>query len=183
MRSTASPRGTTIVIRDLETLDAKQFHELGSGSTLHSLRDPVRRAELLASGRILGAFRGRELVGCACLQIDMKCQYIDFDLVLHEAPLTNVGFCSAFVRADCRGLGIGNKLYSERLHVSLGYRKPCLIVEILGTGSPLVPHPRAIVGHNFHLARGFHVVGYSPADDRGPVLVRSEPHRGAAGGR
>ncbi|MGO9080697.1 MAG: GNAT family N-acetyltransferase [Streptosporangiaceae bacterium] len=180
MTSTWSPPGTAVLVREVEALDITQFHGLGSDSGLHSLRNPARRAELLRSGRILGAFRGRELVGCACLQVDVKCQYIGLDQLLREAPAANVYLCSAFVRADYRGLGIGGELYSERLRMSLGYRKPCLIVEILGTASPLVPHPGAVAGYIFHAARGFRVVGYSPDDDQGPVLVRYEPHRGAA---
>ena len=41
-----------VVVRDLTAADAVQFHELGASSSLHSLINPDRRAELLASGQI-----------------------------------------------------------------------------------------------------------------------------------
>jgi GNAT superfamily N-acetyltransferase len=183
MTSATKPLGIAIAVRVLETGDSAQFHELGSHSTLESLLNPGRRNELLTSGQIFGAFEGRELVGCACLQPDKRCRYLGSGPELYEVPVPNVYLCSAFVRSDCRGLGVGKRLYSERLRAAISYKKPCLVVEILGAGTPSTPHHGARAGYLFHLARGFRVVGFSPDHDHGPVLVRYEPHyRGGTDG-
>ena len=169
-----------VVVRDLTAADAVQFHELGASSSLHSLINPDRRAELLASGQIIGAFDGRELIGCACVQTDVGCQYIDIERLVRNVPIPNVYLCSAFVRSDRRGLGIGSRLYAARLNAVLSYRKPCVVVEILGTGLPLATSAGAVAGYLFHLAEGFRVVGYSPDEDHGPVLIRYDRPPGEA---
>ena len=164
-----------LVIRQLGISDAGLFCELGSISSLGSLMDPARRRALLEEGLVIGAVWKDALIGCSCLQADVRREYFGLDGELHQLPLSSVYLCSTFVHPDHRGSGVGFRLYAERLRTADKLGRSNLAIEILGKGVPLTIDDVAHVGYRFHADAGFYVAGYSAEVDHGPMLMRDVP--------
>jgi len=150
------------------------LEKLAAHSSLPTLSDLRRLERYLREEHVFGAVLEDSLVGCCCLEKDVRKEYVS-PSGKAWFPLPNVCFCGAFVLPRYRGRGVGLTLYRHRLEFSqANYRLPT-IVELLGDGTPSSVDPDTAVGYEFYRRNGFSELGYSIDVDAGKILWLPSP--------
>ncbi len=161
------PLHPDIEVVELRPPMPRALAEFAATAELLSLRSLA--AEWAPGRRVLCALRAEAVVGVTSLMPGRECHYLDGEGV--PVSLVATYLCSTEVAAELRGCGIGSLLYSARLEAALSHGARMLL-EILGAGRSGSVSPGARNGLGWHLRHGFTVVGESPDEDRGPVLLR-----------
>jgi GNAT superfamily N-acetyltransferase len=162
-----------VAVCQLVYADEPRFTSLAALSGLPSLEDDAHRRFLLRHGIVIGAVGlSGDLIGCCCIELCATHSYVQLSGRTVPMPLPNAYLCGAFVHPAHRGRGIGSMIYARRLEVATRSGAGFIVVEILGDGTPYSVSRGARPGLFFHVRAGFAVDGYSPAEDRGPVLIR-----------
>jgi len=159
---------------EIDCLSKKDFDalvQLSHSSILPTYNDPKNLQRIIKSGVVFGTFVTKRLVGCCCVDFDVKKNYLTANGEEERSfPLPNSYLCGMFVLDAYRSLGIGRQMYQKRLDFVKRNFGGLIIVELLGDGRPYSVHAESIAGYQFYRQKGFEVAGYSVDEDAGVVL-------------
>lgn len=171
--SAAVREGTAADLRidELKLPSLPALMSLAAHSHLPTLTNAECLRRYLEREVVFGGYLGERLVGCCCIERDVRKKYLTAAGEGGEFPLPNLYFCGAFVLPQYRQYGIGGKLYQHRLDYALTRFRAPVIVELLGDGTPSSVDAGSMVGYRFYLRNGFKELGYSVDADAGKIVL------------